>query len=173
MDIFTASADGSAIRHFVVQKENVETDPAWSSDGAQLALTSGAAGRPGIHIVGGGGGKPTRIVTGYGYTVEPTWNPVFKSKIAFTFSEGGQYKIGVIDTATGKVEPVATAGNYNFKNPVWCADGRHIVATRETGRATRLVLVDTSSSRKPAKVTLLSGVQMANCSESDYFFSQH
>ncbi|MDR1497813.1 MAG: hypothetical protein LBS59_05300 [Puniceicoccales bacterium] len=170
MDIFLADASGRNARRFISTK-GVETDPAWSADGGRLAFTSGPAGRPSIHIASvPGSGAARRINTGFNYATEPSWNPVFPDKIAFTYQSGG-FHIGVVDTRTGVVEKVATTPVGNYTHPVWCADGRHIVAVKIAGRATRLVLIDTkpsANSRSGKKVTVISGPQMANCFEPDY-----
>ncbi|MDR3228704.1 MAG: hypothetical protein LBT53_04760 [Puniceicoccales bacterium] len=172
MDIFLANADGKGIRVLFGTKGEVETDPAWSPDGERLAVTSGATGRPGIHIVNKSGGAARRVSTGFGYSTEPSWNPVFKNKIAFTYNKSGVFKIGVVDIASGQVEPLATAGNHRYSNPVWCADGRHILATRVSGVTSRLVLIDADPRQKQVKETVLSGAQMANCSDADYFLAR-
>jgi TolB protein len=177
MDIYVADASGKGARRFVeTPKGNVETDPAWSADGAKLAFVSGVAGHPGIHVVNSGGVALTRIPTpGIPYATEPAWNPVLPGKIAFTYQQGGAYHIGVVDTATRAVTRITTKPDGSYQHPVWCADGRHIVATRVAGTSTRLVLIDTqiTSSGDPSpesrKVSILSGTPMANCSEADYF----
>ena len=63
--------------------------PSWSPDGARFALTSGPLGRPGIYLASSAGGGLTRVATGYGYSTEPRWNPVFPNQIVFTYQSGG------------------------------------------------------------------------------------
>ena len=108
-------------------------------------------------------GAPRRIPTGYNYATEPAWNPVEKTQLAFTYQAGG-FGLATVDVTTGKVAKINATGYY--MQPVWCADGRHLVATQIQGQRTRLVLMDTQKNRK---VTALSGTQMANCSEADYY----
>jgi TolB protein len=179
MDIFTAPATGKPAKLFVeTTKGNVETDPAWSADGTQLAFVSGAAGRPGIHVANAAGTTSRRIRTpGIGSATEPAWNPVFPTKIAFTFQEKGGYRLGVVDVATGLVTRLTTHPDDSYEHPAWCADGRHLVATRASGKTSHLVLIDTligvanaDADANPAarKVSRLSGANMSNCGGADY-----
>ena len=165
MDIYLADASGANVRR-IVSTKGVETDPAWSADGSRLALSSGAAGSPGIHIATLPGGALQRVKTTFNYSTEPAWNPVYSTKIAFTYLSGS-FGIAVVDTASGKVSPVKTNPAGNYANPAWCADGRHVVATRIAGSSSRLALIDTES----GKITVISGEQMANCTSPDYFLS--
>lgn len=161
MDIYTANAAGKNTR-VLARTDGVESDPAWAANGRELYFTSGPNGRPSIHVIGTSGGTPRRIATpGYGYATEPAANPVDAGKVAFTFQRGG-FGIGVVDTRIGEVRVITKAGS--FMHPVWCADGRHLVATQVAGRANSLVLVDSET----GKTTRLSPAQMANCSEADY-----
>ncbi|MDR2513477.1 MAG: hypothetical protein LBD01_06765 [Puniceicoccales bacterium] len=165
MDIYLADANGANARCVIFTK-GVETDPAWSADGLRLALSSGAAGSPSIHVAKLPGGALQRIKTNYSYSTEPAWNPVHPAKIAFTYYSGS-FGIAIVDTDTGKVSPVKTKPAGNYANPTWCADGRHLVATRIAGRSSRLALIDTERE----KVTVISGELMANCTSPDYFLS--
>ncbi|MDR0535607.1 MAG: hypothetical protein LBG65_04560 [Puniceicoccales bacterium] len=180
MDIFGADASGGGARLLVrTPKNNVETDPAWSADGTLLAYVSGASGRPSLHVSNADGSAPRRLPTaGIRYATEPAWNPVFKTKIAFTYQEGGVFALAVLDTATSKVTRLEVRGAQNHTHPIWCADGRHLIATQTSGRASRLVLVDTLTglpgldgadvNPSDRRVTVLSNAGWANCYEADY-----
>ncbi|MDR2862606.1 MAG: hypothetical protein LBV54_01830 [Puniceicoccales bacterium] len=161
MDLYGADASGRGARPLVATS-GVESDPAWSPDGARLALAGGAAGSPAIHIVNADGTGLRRISTGYTYATEPTWNPVFPSKIAFTYQKSG-FNLAIVDLNNGITEAVDAPGG-NYVQPSWCADGRHLIATRQIGGSSTLVLIDSKSK----KVTVLSGRQMNNCSDADY-----
>ncbi|MDR2981425.1 MAG: hypothetical protein LBV12_04170 [Puniceicoccales bacterium] len=166
MDVYTTTS-GQKEAKAIVKTDDVDTDPAWSADGLRLAFVSGPNGRPGVYTVSSSGGATVRIPTGYNYATEPAWNPVDITKIAFTFQTGRTFGIGVVDTASR--DTTAVTKNGNFQHASWCADGRHIVATRESGKSYSLVLIDTES----GKTTALSGPQMANCTEADYYFSKN
>ncbi len=163
-DIYVAGANGKNARA-VINSKDVDSDPAWSHDGTRLAYVSGAAGSPGIYVAFASGSGAKRIRTGSNYTTEPNWNPVDSNKIAFTCQIGG-FNIGVADIASGKITQITKTGGYT--HPTWCPDGRHIVATKTTGKNSVLVLIDTETDKTGKnKTTTLSGALMKNCSEAD------
>jgi Tol biopolymer transport system component len=136
----------------------VNTDPAWSPDGTRFALTAGPTGSPGIHLASTAGGALQRVSTGYGYSTEPRWNPVFPDQLVFTF-QAGSLRLGLIDLAAGTVQPIETSSPVALAHASWCADGRHLVATQDEW----LVVVDSLT----GKVTRLTPASLGHCSEPD------
>lgn len=159
MDIWSAGPLGEA-RTLVLRatKDEIHADPAWSSDGTRFALTSGPTARPGIHLATPGVSRPQAVRTGFGYSTEPRWNPVFPDQLVFTYQEAG-LRLGLIDLATGTVKPVVTASPVSLTHAAWCADGRHLVAAQGDW----LAVVDSLS----GKVTRLTSPQMGLCSAPD------
>ncbi|NBX34780.1 hypothetical protein EBR16_05395 [bacterium] len=161
MDIFVAGPRGESPR-LVVGTDGVDSDPCWSPDGARFALTSGPLGRPGIYLASSAGGGLSRVATGYGYSTEPRWNPVFPNQIVFTYQAGG-LGLGLIDLGAGTVAKIPAVSALNLSHASWCADGRHLVATQAGASAGWIVVVDTVT----GKVTRLSPSSMGDCSEPD------
>ena len=104
-----------------------DTDPAWSSDGTQLAYASDKGGQLmdiWVRDVKSGSSRQlTHIATS---ALAPTWSPDSK-RIAFLDVDGiwGRATPSVVDVATGVVtklhEPIFAPGN-----PTWSADGTRI-----------------------------------------------
>lgn len=161
MDIFVAGPNGEA-PHRVIATPDVDADPSWSPDGARFALTSGPVGHPGIYLASSAGGAVTRVSTGYGYCTEPRWNPSVPNQLIFTF-QSGRLSLGIINLSAGTVTPVPVSSPLDLSHASWCADGRHLVATQATKTNSWLAVVDSVT----GKVTRLSSVQMADCSEPD------
>jgi TolB protein len=161
MDIFVAGPRGESPR-LVVGTDGVDSDPCWSPDGSRFALTSGPLGRPGIYLASSAGGGLTRVATGYGYSTEPRWNPVFANQIVFTYQSGG-LGLGLIDLGAGTVAKIPAVSALNLSHASWCADGRHLVATQATASTGWIAVVDTVT----GKVTRLSPSSMGDCSEPD------
>jgi TolB protein len=156
LDIYVASASGKGA-NAIVSSTDVETSPCWSPDGARIAYTGGVSGRPQIMIVPASGGASRKVSTG-GYSSEPAWNPVQTNQIAYT--QGNCAGIGVADLG-GASFSVPVKGARSVSHPAWCADGRHLVVTIGSGKATQLGLLDTQS----GKLTIISGAQFGNCSD--------
>jgi len=161
MDIFVAGPRGESPR-LAVGTEGVDSDPCWSPDGTRFALTSGPLGHPGIYLANTAGGGLTRVATGYNYSTEPRWNPVFPNQIAFTYQSGG-LGLGLIDLGAGAVTKIPAVSALNLSHASWCADGRHLLATQASTSTGWIVVVDTVS----GKVTRLSPAAMGDCSEPD------
>ncbi len=161
MDIFVAGPQGQAPTRVIKapSMEWVNTDPAWSPDGARFALTAGPTGSPGIHLASSAGGGLQRVSTGYNYSTEPRWNPVVPNQLVFTFQSAGALRLGLIDLAAGTVEPIETRSGASIAHASWCADGRHLVATQSNW----LVVVDSVT----GKTTRLTPSQLGDCSEPD------
>lgn len=156
LDIYVASASGKDAR-VIVSSSDVETSPCWSPDGSRIAYTGGVSGRPQIMIVPASGGASRKVSTG-GYSSEPAWNPVQTNQIAYT--QGNCAGIGVADLG-GASFSVPVKGAQSVSHPAWCADGRHVVVTIGSGKATKLGLLDTQS----GKLSVISGAQFGNCSD--------
>ena len=163
MDVYVADANAKGARRVITASgsQTVNADPAWSPDGARLALTSGPTGRPGIYLASSAGGATSRLSTGYSYATEPRWNPV-ENKLVFTF-QSGRLGLAVADLAAGTVQEVPAAGAFDLSHASWCADGRHVVATQASRSSSWLAVVDTVT----GKVTRLTPPQLGDCSQPD------
>ena len=160
MDIFVAGPQGqSPIRVIKApNKQWVNTDPSWSPDGARFALTGGPTGRPGIYLASTSGGSLQPVATGFSYSTEPRWNPVFSNQLVFTY-QSGSLRLGVIDLAAGSVRSIEAASPVALAHASWCADGRHLVAAQGDW----LAVVDSVT----GKVTRLTPSNLGRCSEPD------
>jgi TolB protein len=160
MDIFVAGPQGqSPVRVIKApNKQWVNTDPSWSPDGARFALTGGPTGRPGIYLASTSGGSLRAVATGFSYSTEPRWNPVFPDQLVFTY-QSGSLRLGVIDLAAGSVRSIEAASPVALAHASWCADGRHLVAAQGDW----LAVVDSVT----GKVTRLTPSNLGRCSEPD------
>jgi TolB protein len=160
MDIFVAGPQGqSPVRVIKApNKQWVNTDPSWSPDGARFALTGGPTGRPGIYLASTSGGSLQPVATGFSYSTEPRWNPVFPNQLVFTY-QSGSLRLGVIDLAAGSVRSIEAASPVALAHASWCADGRHLVAAQGDW----LAVVDSVT----GKVTRLTPSNLGRCSEPD------
>ena len=109
-------------------------------------------------------GAPTRLATNIsGYCAEPDWSDANPNKIVFTAKMGGGYQTAVFDMAA-RASKIVTKAPTDALEPVWMADGRHIICTYRAANTRSLWLVDTESGR----ATRLSPTSLGNASGAAY-----
>lgn len=163
-EVYVGNPQGRQIRR-LTNNQAVEASPAWSPDGSRLVFTSDviATGRPQLQLMSANGGSMTRLVTGFNYCAEPDWSAANPNKIAFTAAQGRGFQIAVYDMSTGKGAVVSKAPTDAIE-PVWMADGRHVVCTFRAANTRSLYLLDTES----GKATRISPTSLGNASGAAY-----
>jgi len=125
--VFVMNADGSNPRRFSMNGNGyryAESDPAWSSDGSQLAYWSYGFG---IAVANVRDGVPRSIYRNFpavAYGAKPAWSPDGR-EIAFNtfrYSASGTVKVWVVALATGNVK-VFLDDAYGL---TWSPDGKRI-----------------------------------------------
>lgn len=118
-----------------------EASPVWSPDGSQIAYVSdlAGAGSPQVYVMDRSG-KSRRLTSRGRENVAPDWGP--NGWITFCSRRGGRYAIYIIHPATLEERQVSPDDTH-YEDPCWASDGRHIVCTRQEGRASRIYLLDT------------------------------
>jgi TolB protein len=163
-EVYVGNPQGRQIRRLTTNQA-VEASPAWSPDGSRLVFTSDviATGRPQLQVMSAAGGSMTRLVTGFNYCAEPDWSAASPNKIAFTAAQGRGFQVAVYDMGTGKGKVVTNAPT-DAVEPVWTADGRHVICTYRAANTRSLWLVDTET----GKATRLSPTSLGNASGAAY-----
>ncbi len=162
-EIYVANAQGRQIRR-LTNNQSIEASPAWSPDGSRLVFTSDAAGGPQLFVMSVAGGGMTRLNTNVSrYCAEPDWSVADPTKIVFTAGVGRGYQIAVYDFGGGAAK-IASKAPMDAIEPVWLADGRHVVCTFRTATSRALYIVDTES----GKSTRLSPSSLGNAWNASY-----
>ena len=163
-EVYVGNAQGRQIRR-LTNNQAVEASPAWSPDGSRLIFTSDviATGRPQLQVMAASGGSMTRLVTGFNYCAEPDWSTANPNKIAFTAAQGHGFQVAVYDMATRKGAIISKAPADAIE-PVWMADGRHVICTFRAANTRSLYLLDTET----GKATRLSPTSLGNASGAAY-----
>ena len=166
-EIFIASASGQGFRR-VTNSPGIEASPCWSPDGSRLIFTSDRNGRPGLFTMSAAGGAMTPVPTGYAsYCAEPDWSRAKPNMIAFTCGTGGGFQVAVYDMNT-RQSKIITSGGADYIEPVWLADGRHILCTKRTGGSRQLVIIDAESESKNLRVATISPASIGHVSQANY-----
>ena len=113
-------------------------DPAWSPDGARLAVSIGDR----IHVItpeGSGGAPLTAWEPGDILEREPAWSPDGR-QIAFTADTGGGFDLYVVAASGGAPRRVTQLGG-DERKPSWTRDGRVVFAHRDGAQWDLLTVV--------------------------------
>jgi TolB protein len=123
-EIYLISSDGAVVRKLTDQW-GIDTSPAFSPDGKQMAFVSDRSGSPQIYIQDMENGRARRLTFQGGYNTQPRWSPR-GDLIAYSSMEGGEINIYVIDPS-GRRPRQLTRGAGKNESPDWSPDGSMIV----------------------------------------------
>ncbi|MFQ5704615.1 MAG: CehA/McbA family metallohydrolase [Gemmatimonadales bacterium] len=100
-------------------------EPAWSPDGARLALSVDIDGNLDIALVSADGGQVSLLTHDAGVDVQPVWSPDGKT-VYFASARSADFDIYRIDVASGELTPVVSGRGHQFE-PAVSPDGSRIV----------------------------------------------
>lgn len=163
-EIYVGNSQGRQIKR-LTKTPAVEASPVWSPDGSRLLFVSDMAGGPQLYLMPATGGSMTRLNTNVSkYCAEPDWSTADPKKIVFTAGVGKGYQIAVFDMGTGAAAKIVSKAPTDAIEPVWMADGRHVICTFRGANTRSLYLLDTES----GKATRLSPTSLGNASGASY-----
>ena len=108
-----------------------EYSPAWSPDGARIALGSLNDGGPEIYVFDADGSNVEQLTNNGGGNYFPAWSPD-GARIAFTSTRDGSAEIYVMDADGSDVERLTDGGGVNVE-PAWSPDGARIAFASDRG----------------------------------------
>jgi len=117
-------------------RPSIETEPAVSPDGKQLAYISDRTGKPQIYLMDLGNKKESRLTKQGAYNTSPAWSPDGKF-IAFSARRSGGTAIFRINVASGEENQV-TPFSVAAEGPAWSPDGSMIAFTGLKGAASKI-----------------------------------
>lgn len=140
--LFSSYRGGTGSRVYVVPSRGgrvslvsgrggINTSPAYSPDGQQIALTLSQDGNAEIYLLDARGGSPRRLTTSRGIDTSPAWSPTGR-EIAFTSDRGGSPQVYVMDRDGGNVRRLTYEVNYT-DSPAWSPKGDRIAFVARTG----------------------------------------
>ena len=162
-EVYVGNAQGRQIRR-LTNTPSVEASPTWSPDGSRVLFVSDSAGGPQLYVMPSTGGAMTRLATNISkYCAEPDWSTAEPDKIVFTAGVGKGYQIGVFELGS-KTSKIVSKAPTDAIEPVWLADGRHVICTFRAANTRSLYILDTES----GKATRLSPTALGNASSASY-----
>jgi TolB protein len=162
-EVYVGNAQGRQI-HRLTKNQSIEASPTWSPDGSRLIVVSDAAGGPQLYVMSASGGALTRLATNISkYCAEPDWSLADPNKVVFTAGVGRGYQVATFDLAS-KASKIVSKAPTDAIEPMWLADGRHVVCTFRAANTSSLYLLDTES----GKATRISPSGIGNASSASY-----
>lgn len=131
-DIYRLDIDARR-RESVSSYPGINTGPAVSPNGQQLALVLSRDGNPELYSMQIGSGRLQRLTqTRQSVEASPTWSPD-GSQIAYVADRSGAPHVYVMSGTGGSAKRVSMRGTENV-NPDWGPDGRLAYSSRREGR---------------------------------------
>lgn len=122
-EIFVCKRDGSDMRR-LTNSSAIDTNPAWSPTGRDIAFTSNRAGSPQVYVMSTEGTDLRRITFEGSYNDGAVWSDD-GSKIAHATRRRGGFDIGLTDLVTLESR-VLTRSHGSHESPAYSPDGRKI-----------------------------------------------
>ncbi len=133
----------------LTRSDTIKSSPSWSPDGLRI-LYSGDPG-PQLRVISAAGGAPQTIDIGglSSYAAEPDWSRADPDKIAFTVRAGKNYQVAVASVSGSKPAKIVSGKIpvTDVQEPVWLADGRHLICTAKAANVRLLYLLDTETGK--------------------------
>ena len=124
-DIFISDIFGKQRRN-LTNHWSIDSSPAWSLTGVQIAFISDRTGTPQVWLMDSDGSNLRRVVKSGGHCDSPEWSPDGRL-LAFSWQAPRQWKhdIFVVEISTGAIRQITTGRGSN-EHPNWSPDGRHL-----------------------------------------------
>jgi len=118
----------------------IDTSPAFSPNGKEIAFTSERSGTPQIYIMDIDGTNVRRITTEGAYHDNPTWSPD-GTRLAYVSRIENRFDIYTYNFKDNSIIKLTEKAGRN-ENPAWSPDGRHLVFSSNRNGKYQLYSVD-------------------------------
>lgn len=127
--LFVTPSGGGRIS-MVSGRHGLNTSPAYSPDGREIACTLSMDGNTEIYALDARGGSPRRLTNNRAIDTSPSWSPTGR-EIAFTSDRSGSPQVYVMDRDGGNVRRLSFDVSYT-DSPCWSPRGDQIAFVART-----------------------------------------
>ncbi|HEY7770260.1 hypothetical protein [Longimicrobium sp.] len=132
---------GGRLQEFTIPNVDEIANPTWSPDGTTIVVSGLSQGVTDLYAVNARTGDARRLTNDRFADMQPSFSPDGRT-VAFTTDRGetdfdqlsfGEYRIGLMDFATGEIRTLQRADGGKNINPQWTSDGRglYVISDRE------------------------------------------
>ena len=140
-EIFTIDAGAGREIARLTRSAGIDSSPAWSPDGKQVAFVSERSGGPQVYVMNADGSGARRMTFQGSYNTDPIWSPD-GSRIAWVGRDGRFDVFHAQPDGKGAVR--VTQGTGDNEDPSWSPDGAYLAfsSTRRGGNHIWLASAD-------------------------------
>ena len=143
-EIYTIRPDGSGLTR-LTHNRGIDTNPAFSPSGREIAFTSDRTGRPQIWLMSADGLDVRRLTRQGPFNDGAAWAPRgANTRVAFAGMSAGQFHIFVHTVETGELVQLTFEGSNEA--PAWSPDGRQIAFASTRGGTTDIYVMNDDGS---------------------------
>jgi Tol biopolymer transport system component len=159
-------ADGDVVREIEVPEVGEILNPTWSPDATSIAFSATVGGDSDLFIYDLTAGSVKRITSDLFADLQPAWSPD-GDRIAFVTDRfttdaallnAGDYRLAVLDVASGRISPVSTFAQGKSINPQWTPDSRNLYFVSDQNGISNIYRVDVQSGAMAQVTNVDSGI---------------
>ena len=159
-------ADGNVVREIEVPEVGEILNPTWSPDAKSIAFSATVGGDSDLFIYDLTAGSVKRITSDLYADLQPAWSPD-GDRIAFvtdryttdaSLLNAGDYRLAVLDVASGSMSPISTFAQGKNINPQWTPDSRSLYFVSDQNGISNIYRVDVQSGALAQVTNIDSGI---------------
>jgi Tol biopolymer transport system component len=157
---------GETIREVSLPDLDEAKGPTWSPDGKSIAFSALRGGLLDLYVLDLESGRTRRLTTDAFAEMQPAWSPDGR-EIAFVtdrFSSRlsdlsfGNYRLAVVDVASGAIAPLPSFGGVKHIDPHWSADGKSLFFVSDRAGASNVYRLERATGEVYQVTDLATGV---------------
>ncbi len=146
-------SNGDVVSELEVPEVGEILNPSWSPDGKSIAFSATVGGDTDLFVYDLAAKATRRLTTDAFADLQPAWSPD-GTRIAFVTDrfttspdllQAGDYRLAILEVATGRITELATFSEGKNINPQWSADSRRLYFVSDQNGISNVYHVDVQS----------------------------